>query len=92
MKTIFQLFKNSYRIFWNDKVGVALTFLIPLALMSIFGSIFGGSGASPQGIRLAVLNQSSSAVAKQIESTLDTSKAFQIIKSYKDENGKQVCV
>jgi ABC-2 type transport system permease protein len=90
LKTIFQLFKNSYRIFWNDKVGVALTFLVPLALMSIFGSIFGGSGASPQGIRLAVLNQSPSEVAKRIESTLDTSKAFQIIKTYKDDGGKQV--
>ena len=90
MKTIFQLFKNSYRIFWNDKVGVAVTFLVPLALMSIFGSIFGGSGASPQGIRLAVLNQSPSEVAKRIESTLDTSKAFQIIKTYKDDGGKQV--
>ncbi len=71
-------------------MGVALTFLVPLALMSIFGSIFGGSGASPQGIRLAVLNQSTSAVARQIESTLDTSKAFQVIKSYKDDNGNQV--
>jgi ABC-2 type transport system permease protein len=71
-------------------VGVALTFLVPLALMSIFGSIFGGSGASPQGIRLAVLNQSPSEVAKRIESTLDTSKAFQIIKTYKDDGGKQV--
>jgi ABC-2 type transport system permease protein len=90
LKTIFQLFKNSYRIFWNDKVGVALTFLVPLALMTIFGSIFGGSSASPQGIRLAVLNQSPSEVAKRIESTLDTSKAFQIIKSYKDDSGKQV--
>ena len=71
-------------------MGVALTFLVPLALMSIFGSIFGGSGASPQGIRLAVLNQSPSEVAKRIESTLDTSKAFQIIKTYKDDGGKQV--
>jgi ABC-2 type transport system permease protein len=71
-------------------VGVALTFLVPLALMTIFGSIFGGSSASPQGIRLAVLNQSPSEVAKRIESTLDTSKAFQIIKSYKDDSGKQV--
>ena len=58
--------------------------------MTIFGSIFGGSSASPQGIRLAVLNQSPSEVAKRIESTLDTSKAFQIIKSYKDDSGKQV--
>ncbi len=58
--------------------------------MSIFGSIFGGSGVSPQGIRLAVLNQSTAPVTKKIESALDTSKAFQIIRSYKNDAGKQV--
>jgi hypothetical protein len=45
--------------------------------MTIFGSIFGGSGSGPNGIRLAVLNQSSAPVAKSIESSLDTMKSFQ---------------
>lgn len=89
MKPIMQLFKNSYRVFWNDKVAVILTFIVPLILMTIFGSIFGGSGTGPQGIRLAVLNQSTSDIARQIETTLDTSKAFRIVKSYKDSVGNE---
>ena len=83
LKTIAQLFRNSYRLFWNDKIAVILTFVVPLVLMTIFGSIFGGGGVGPQGIRLAVLNQSPSPVAHSIEASLDTSKSFRIIKSYK---------
>ncbi|MGD0591191.1 MAG: ABC transporter permease [Bacteroidota bacterium] len=90
MKQIYKLFKSSYRIFWNDKVSVALTFIVPLVLVSIFGAVFGGSDSGPQGIRLAVLNQSTSPVAKRIESSLDTIKAFQIIKSFKTDSGKTV--
>jgi ABC-2 type transport system permease protein len=58
--------------------------------MTIFGSIFSGSGSGPQGIRLAVLNQSSSPVAKQIESSLDTMKNFRVIKSFKNDSGKVI--
>jgi ABC-2 type transport system permease protein len=90
LKQVYRLFKSSYRIFWNDKVSVALTFIVPLVLMTIFGSIFGGSDGGPQGIRLAVLNQSDSPIAKLIESSLDTVKAFRIIKSFKTDSGKTV--
>jgi ABC-2 type transport system permease protein len=88
LKQVYRLLKSSYRIFWNDKVSVALTFIVPLVLMSIFGAVFGGSDSGPQGIRLAVLNQSTSPVARSIESSLDTIKAFRIIKSFKTDSGK----
>jgi len=90
LKQVYKLFKSSYRIFWNDKVSVALTFIVPLVLMSIFGAVFGGSSSGPQGIRLAVLNQSTSSIAHSIESSLDTIKAFRIIKSFKTDSGKTI--
>ncbi len=90
MKQVYLLFMNSYLRFWKDKVSVLLTFIVPLVLMTIFGSIFSGSGSGPQGIRLAVLNQSSSPVAKQIESSLDTMKNFRVIKSFKNDSGKVI--
>ena len=90
MKQVYRLFKSSYRIFWNDKVSVALTFIVPLVLMTIFGAVFGGSGSGPQGIRLAVLNQSTSPVAQSIVSSLDTIKTFSVIKSFKTDSGKTV--
>ena len=90
MKQVFRLFRNSYRIFFNDKVAVALTFAVPLVLMSIFGSVFSGSGGDVQGVMVAVLNLSDSRVGHQIESSLDTVKALRIVKAYKDDAGRQV--
>jgi len=90
LKQTLRLFENTYRLFWNDKVSVILTFIVPLILMALFGSIFGGSGTSPQGIRLALLNQSNSVVALRIESTLDTMKAFRIVRTEKNEAGQEI--
>jgi ABC-2 type transport system permease protein len=90
LKQVYRLFKSSYRIFWNDRVSVALTFIVPVMLMSIFGAVFGGSGSGPQGIKLAVLNQSAAPVAKSIEASLDTVKAFRIIKSFNDDSGRVI--
>ncbi|HSD63126.1 MAG TPA: ABC transporter permease [Ignavibacteriaceae bacterium] len=91
MTNILNLIKKDYRLFWNDKVAVALTFLVPAALILVFGSIFGGSGGGDaSGIRLAFINQSNSKIARKIESTLDTTKTFQMIKSFTDDKGNEV--
>lgn len=71
-------------------MSVLLTFIVPLVLMFIFGSIFNGGGSGPEGIPIAVLNQSNSDVAKRIVSTLDTMKAFQVVDSMIDDQGKVV--
>ncbi len=90
MKNLISLIKKDYVLFWNDKVAVALTFIVPAALILVFGSIFGGSGGNASGIKLAFLNQSDSKIAKKIESTLDTTKTFQIIKTYTNVDGKDI--
>lgn len=90
MKTILTLIKKEYILFWNDKVAVSLTFIVPAALIFLFGSIFGGSGQSASGINLAFVNNSNSRIARKIESTLDTTKAFNIIKTYVNDDGKTV--
>ncbi len=90
MKNILRLIKKDYILFWHDKVAVGLTFIVPAVLILLFGSIFGGSGGgSASGIRLAFLNQSSTKIAKKIESTLDTSSTFRMIKTYTNDEGKE---
>ena len=89
MKTILNLIKKDYILFWHDKPAVSLTFLVPIILIYIFGSIFSGGG-SPQGIRMAFINNSNASVAKKIETALDTSSSFKIIKSYINDKGKEV--
>ena len=91
MKVVLSLIKKEYILFWNDKVAVAFTFLIPAALILLFGSIFGGaSSGSASGIRLAFLNNSDSKIGRKIESTLDTTKTFSLIKTFTNDEGKEV--
>jgi len=90
LKQVLRLFNNSYRIFLNDRMAVMLTFTVPVVLMILFGAIFGGASSGPDRMPIAVLNQSNSDLAKQVVATLDTMKAFRVIKSYKDDQGKDV--
>ncbi len=90
MKQIWKLVAKDYRIFFSDRVAVSLTFLVPIILTVIFGAVFGGISEGPSGIRLAILSESDSPVAKSIESVLDTVKAIRLVRSYKDSLGKDV--
>lgn len=89
MKNILQLVKKDYILFLKDKVALSLTFIIPMVLIALFGAVFGGAGDFEK-LSLGFVNQSSSSVAKRIESTLDTTKSFRLIKSYKNENAEIV--
>jgi len=88
LKNILNLIKKDYILFWNDKPAVGLTFIVPIFLIFLFGSIFSGSGTRPTGIRVAFLNNSNSKIAMKLESVLDTTKAFELIRNFTDEKGK----
>ena len=90
MKTVLNLIKKEYRLFWADRVAVSLTFIIPILLILLWGSIFGNANSGPENLRLAFVNNSHTSVTQRIERVLDTTKTFKLIKSYTDENGKLV--
>ncbi|MGA2623729.1 MAG: ABC transporter permease [Bacteroidota bacterium] len=92
MKTILQLIRKDYKLFWSDRRAVTMTFIIPIALIIIWGAIFGNidSGGNAAKLHIAFLNSSTSLIGKKIERVLDSSKTFVVIKSYKDENSKRV--
>ncbi len=77
-------------MFFSDKVAVSLTFLIPVLLIIIWGAIFGKADSGPDNLRIAFLNNSTSPITKRIEQVLDTTSAFILIKTYKDENDRVV--
>jgi ABC-2 type transport system permease protein len=87
LKNILHLIKKDYIIFWNDKPAMGITFIVPILLILIFGSIFSGTNNSPSGIQIAFINNSDSKIAKKIESVLDTTKAFRLILSYTNDKG-----
>lgn len=86
MKIVINLIRKDFIIFWKDKVSVSLTFLVPIVLIFIFGSVFGGAG-DMRGVGFAILNNSNAPIAKKLEKTLDTTKSFFMIKTYKDDKG-----
>jgi ABC-2 type transport system permease protein len=90
LKTILILIAKEFRLFRSDMLAVSLTFIVPVALILMWGSIFGNSQSAPEHLRMAFLNRSKAPIAARIEKVLDTSRTFSLIKSYKDENGNIV--
>ena len=90
MKTVLQLIKKDYILFWHDKPAVSLTFVVPIFLIFLFGSIFSGVSSGPTGIDIAFINNSDAKVAKKLESVLDTTQAFHLVREFRDDNGKMV--
>jgi len=85
LKAVISLIKKDYKLFFHDKPAVSLTFLVPAVLIFLFGSIFGGSSSAPTGIHIAFVNNSESKVAHKLESVLDTTKAFMLIKEFTND-------
>jgi ABC-2 type transport system permease protein len=92
LKNIYQLFKKDVIRFLKDKTAVMLTFLVPAVLIVIFGSIFGGGGGSRGKIPIIVVNESGIDLANFLESEIDSSSSLTSVKSYKDENGKEIII
>lgn len=69
---------------------MSLTFIIPLLLIMLWGSIFGNANSGPDNLRLVFVNLSTAPIARKIEAMLDTTKAFRLIKTYKDDQGREI--
>ncbi len=90
MRAILKLINKEYRLFWSDPVAVSLTFIVPILLIMLWGTIFGNANSGPDHLRLAFLNNSDAPIAKRIKAVLDTSGAFRLITSFKDDQGRDV--
>jgi ABC-2 type transport system permease protein len=90
LKTVLALIRKDYRLFFADRVAVGLTFVVPIILIALWGSIFGNVDEGPRSLRLAFVNQSTAPIAARIERVLDTTKTFRLVKSLTDEQGRVI--
>jgi ABC-2 type transport system permease protein len=90
LKQILSLIAKDYKLFRADRVAVSLTFIVPMLLIFIWGQVFGNVGRGDTRLPLAFVNNSTAPIAKKLESVLDTTKSFRLIKSYTDEKGHKV--
>jgi ABC-2 type transport system permease protein len=78
MNTILALVAKDFRIFWKDRMAFVLTFFVPMALITIFGVIF-GSGGSPSGIRLLVVDEAGSETSGKLVGFLEEEDTFRVL-------------
>ena len=81
MRIILTLLRKDFANFLRDKTAVSLTFLVPVALIYIFGQVFGlnRKDTGPTGVRLAVVNQSDNPAAQKLVAALKAEKSFRVL-------------
>lgn len=84
MRIILTLLRKDFANFFRDKAAVSLTFLVPIALIYIFGQVFGltRKDSGPTGVRLAVVNQSDNPAAQKLVDALKAEKSFRVLTQY----------
>ncbi len=90
MRTILILLGNELRTFAHDKVAIALTFLVPIVLIYIFGNVFGvgrSGGSGPTGIPIAVVSATTAPASVAVAAALENEKAFKVLRTKKDGAG-----
>jgi ABC-2 type transport system permease protein len=91
MRTILTLLRKDLIGFVDDKPALALTFLVPMALIYVFGHVFGlyRKDTGPIGIPLAVVNLSPEPAATQLIDALRKEKAVRLITETTTPDGKK---
>ena len=72
------LVRKDLQLFFSDRRSVILTFAVPIAIASFFGSIFRGSGDNdePAKISIAIVDRDGSAISKAIVSGIHADKSL----------------
>lgn len=91
MRTILVLVRKDFALFIRNKAAVSLTFLVPFALIWLFGLVFGvnRTDTGPTGIPLAVVNASADPAAEKLVAALQAEKAFRVITRRTTEAGTE---
>ncbi len=84
MSTLLVLLRKDIANFRRNRTALALTFLIPVVLIYIFGQVFGlnKKDSGPSGIRLGVVNASDNPGAQRLIDALRAEPSFRVVTSY----------
>ncbi len=80
MRPILVLLRKDFTNFFRNKAAVSLTFIVPFAMIWLFGVIFGVNkkDSGPNGIPLAVVNASDNPAAATLVAALQAEKSFYV--------------
>ena len=80
MRTILVLVRKDFLNFFRNKAAVSLTFIVPFAMIWLFGNIFNVNkkDSGPSGIPLAVVNASDNPAAAKLVEALQAERSFRV--------------
>ncbi|MDX2111095.1 MAG: ABC transporter permease [Verrucomicrobiota bacterium] len=88
MKAIVSLLRKDYALFFSDRAAVFLTFFVPMALIWIFGTIFGrGGDGGPVTLPFGLVDTAKTATSKAICEALAGEKGFKLVQTTTDTKG-----
>src|ERR1700733_14332501 len=72
--------RKDLQLFFSDRRSVIVSFVVPIAIASFFGSIFGGQSQSSEAakIAVAVIDQDGGAISKAIVTGMQGDKNFKL--------------
>jgi ABC-2 type transport system permease protein len=84
--------RKDLQLFFSDRRSVIMSFAVPIAIASFFGSIFSGpsSNAEPARIAIAVIDRDGSAISKAIVSGLQSDRNLKVQTPTEDEARRSV--
>ena len=89
MHAIWVLLCKGFARYARNRTAVALTFAVPVAMIYIFGWVWGlnRKESGPSGIRLAVVDERDTPATRRLVEVLKNEKAFQIIETSTKPDG-----
>jgi linearmycin/streptolysin S transport system permease protein len=86
MRIIFTLVRKDLANFRRNRSALVLTFIVPIALIYIFGAVFGlnRTDSGPSGIALGVVNESDNPAAQKLVAALQAESAFDVRSVYRN--------
>jgi ABC-2 type transport system permease protein len=89
MHTLLVLLRKDFANFFNNKAAVSLTFIVPFAMIYVFGQVFGvnRTDRGPTDIPLAVVNASNQPGAAKLVAALKSEKTFKVITEFYPAQG-----
>jgi len=84
MRVVLTLLRKDFLHFFGNKPAVFFAFGVPLAMIYLFGQIFGVNKkeSGPNGIPIAVVNESESPAALKLVKALKAEKSFRVITDF----------
>jgi len=89
MNAILVLLLKDFSLLVKDRVSIVITFVVPFALIYLFGQIYhvNSKDPGPSGIPVAVVNQSANPAAARLVEALKAEKSFKVLTQFVNSDG-----